>query len=184
MKVCMMIKNQAGMIGLLTVYKDNKILSVVCYDDLTVKICKQLNLLYFYTIYDKDFIKALGKSDLLISVHGDEIVSEELLELPSIGCINVHPCLSKYKGNHPIERLLINKDKTASVGCHWMNNKVDDGRIIYEEFVDIQNCNNIQEVYNCLYPVYFSVISKSLLSPEINGIWGDITFFAGGIIWI
>lgn len=67
----------------------------------------------------------MKKSDLLVCVHGKEILTKEILDHPKLGCINVHPCLYKYKGKEPIKRLLEEDENKASVGVHYMSETVD-----------------------------------------------------------
>ena len=87
-----------------------------------------------------------------------QILKKDIL---SIGCINLHPCLSKYKGENPIERLLKDKGKKASVGVHWMTEEVDRGEVIIEKFLKIKG-SNVTEVYNELYSVYAEVLIEAL----------------------
>lgn len=157
----MMVGKQAGVIGILTVLsKKHEILSVASNDNMTSIICNEFHIPFFETIYDKDFINNLKKSDLFICVHGREIVSKEILN--QIKCINVHPCIYKYKGRSPIKRMLEDGEKNASVGIHYMTEKIDYGEIITEKFVDVSGLKTVISVYNKLYPYYFLVISKAL----------------------
>lgn len=157
----MMVGKQAGIIGILTVLsKKNSILSVASKDENASIICNEFNIPFFETIYNKNFMNNLKKSDLFIGVHGREIVSKEVLNL--VNCINVHPCLYKYKGSNPIDRLLEDGTSKASVGVHYMTEKIDSGNVIIEEFVDVNGLNTVVEIYNKLYPFYFLALSKTL----------------------
>jgi methionyl-tRNA formyltransferase len=161
--ICLMAGKQAGVIGLLTILtKSHKILSVVAYDELVKMVCEQYNIKIFDSIKDKGFLEYLKKSDLLVSVHGREIITKELLDLPRIGCINVHPCLYKYKGKDPIKRLLEDGENKASVGVHYMNETVDKGELIIEEFVNVKDLKDVVSIYNRLYPYYSIVLIKAL----------------------
>jgi len=163
MAVCLMVGKQAGVIGILTTLaKKIDILAIVAYDENVEMISKELHIPTFNTIYDKEFVEHLAKSDLLISIHGKEIVPENLLSLPKIGCINVHPCLYKYKGRDPIIKLLKDGETKASVGVHWMTGSIDSGQVIAEEFVDVTGLKNVTDVYNALYPYYSFVLLKTL----------------------
>lgn len=154
---------QAGCIGLLTMYASGcNVLGVVAYDELVKMLAEQLNIPIFTTINEKGFINALRESDLLVSVHGREIVPKELLEIPRLGCINAHPCLYNYKGANPVERLLKDGNTKASVAVHYMVEKVDAGEVIVEEFVDVEGKKTVGEVYNELYPYYAAALPKAL----------------------
>lgn len=153
---------QAGCIGLLSVLAaDCEVLSVVAYDDDVKMVAEELGIPVFSSIEKEGFIKDVEKSDLFFSVHGREIVPKEMLMMPPLGCVNVHPCLYKYKGANPIGRMLDDKNSKASVGVHYMVEKVDEGEVIVEEFVDIAG-KTVEEVYNELYPCYIKAIIKAM----------------------
>ena len=163
MNACLMAGKQAGLIGILTTLaKKLDILGIVAYDEIVSMTAKEFCIPIFKTIYDKEFVENLSKCDLLISIHGREIVPKEFLSLPKIDCINVHPCLYKYKGKNPIQQLLKDKSSKASVGVHYMTEKIDGGETLIEEFVDIKGLDGVESIYNALYPHYSSVLSKAL----------------------
>jgi len=159
MNVCFIGGKQAGCIGLLALIAKNcNIRCVVAYDDSVKEIAEKLKIMTYSTVKDKEFLKFLEKSDLLLDVHGREIIKKELLDMPRLGCINVHPCLYNYQGVNPVQRLLDDKNPKASVAAHYMVEKIDAGEVIIEEFIDVQGLNSIAEVYNKLYPFYAKII--------------------------
>lgn len=154
---------QAGCVGLLSLLASGcNVLAVVAYDDFVKMLAEQLKIPTFASIKDKNFVKIVEDSDILVSVHGREIVPPNILKIPSKGCINVHPCLYRYKGADPIGRLLKDKNTKASVGVHYMEEKVDAGKVIIEEFVDVSGKKTVDEVYNELYPYYATTLLKAL----------------------
>lgn len=167
MKICFIGGQNAGIIGLLTILsRKHNILSSISYSKELTRILKLFSIPVYKTIKNKKFIENLKKSDLLISVHGKEIVSSKLLKLPKYGGINVHPYLYKYKGADPVGRALEKEDFNGSVGLHIMTEEVDKGKVLYEEFVDISNSITVEEGYNKLYPYYSIVILKFLKKLE------------------
>ena len=162
-KVSLMAGKQAGCIGLLSLYAANcDIIGVVAYDELVNQLAKKLNLPTFSSLKEDEFIKLVNKSDLLVSVHGREIVPIEILKVPPLGCINVHPCLYQYKGGNPVGRLLRDKNTKASVGVHYMLEEVDAGEVIVEKFVNVSGKNTMDEVYNVLYPYYALTLLEAI----------------------
>lgn len=162
-KISFMGGKQAGCIGLLSLYAARcSVVGVVAYDKLVETLAKKLNLPIFSSIHEDKFIDLVSKSDLLVSVHGREIVPPKILKRPLIGCINVHPCLYKYKGADPVGRLLMGKNTKASVGVHYMVEKVDAGEVIVEKFVDVSGKNTVEEAYNVLYPYYAITILEAI----------------------
>lgn len=159
---------QAGCIGLLSLSAVNcEVISAVAYDDNVKMLAKELKIPVFSSIYDGKFINSIKKSDLLFSVHGREIVPKDILEIPSLGCVNLHPCLYKYKGTSPVQRMLDDKNPRASIGIHYMVEEIDTGEVILEEFVHTTG-KTVVEVYNELYPHYAMAIIKAIkiISPD------------------
>lgn len=111
----------------------------------------------FDSLKDQDF-------DVLVSCHGRKIIKNDVLEKGI--CINIHPCLFKYKGANPIGRYIENKDTLASVGCHIMTQEVDCGRVIKEVFFTTPIINNCLEFYNLALPYYIMCVHEALF--EIN----------------
>lgn len=163
MKIIFYGGKQAGMVALLTlVALKEEVVCVIPVDEIVEKIAKKfrLNVRKVRDINNKKFVSYLHnlKPDLFFCCHGKQILKKELL---SIGCINLHPCLYKYKGSDPIKRLLLNNEKKASVGVHWMTEEVDRGEVIIEKFLKVRGANEI-EVYNELYPIYSEVLVEAL----------------------
>jgi len=154
---------QAGCIGLLTLYAARcSPTGVVAYDESVEKLAKSLGLPVFPSVRNPEFCETLSKSDVLVSAHGREIVPKRLLGTPQLGGINVHPCLYRYKGADPVGRLLKEGNPKASVGVHCMTEKVDEGEVLVEEFVQVDGKDTVESIYNALYPYYAITLVKAL----------------------
>lgn len=160
----------AGIVTLLALIgKRHKILYVIAQDKNLETIANlfSIPLIPISKLDDPDFIHLLEKEvDLLICCHGKKILNTPLLD--RVSCINLHPCLYKYKGARPIQRLIRDKNSKASVGAHWMVEKVDQGTVISEEFITIDNISGKTEaeVYTELYQVYCVTILKTIEKVE------------------
>ena len=153
---------QAGCIGLLSLLAvDCDIISTVAYDNNVKMLAEELKIPTFSSIHEKQFLDSVKEADLLFSVHGRQIVPKKILDMPSLGCVNVHPCLYKYKGANPIQRMLNDNNSKASIGIHYMVEDVDSGELIIEEFIDTTG-RTVLEVYNELYPYYSKTIIKAI----------------------
>ena len=163
LKVCFMGGRQAGVIGILTLLAEGgDVVAAVGYTDEVKVVLKSFNIAICETIRDESFISSLSRADLLLSVHGREIVKADILKLPRLGAVNVHPYLYKYKGAHPVERAFEDREFNASVGAHIMQERVDEGPVLVEKFVDVTGARSVLEIYNRLYPYYAVVVSKAL----------------------
>ena len=163
LKICLMGGKQAGLLGALTVLAlGDELLSVVCYSADFEVFMEQLKVPVYKSVKESGFAARLKESDVLLSVHGREIVTTDLLNLPRLGSINVHPYLYQYKGADPVGRALQEKNFNASVGVHRMTQKVDEGDVIVEEFINVSGAQTVDEIYNKLYPGYCQSILKAL----------------------
>lgn len=151
---------QAGCVGLLTLLSlGHKIRLVVAYDSMMEKLAKELGITVYTQIKDADY--DMFGLDLVVSVHGREKVPITLLNCARRGGINVHPCLSKYRGPSPVARLLKSKDQMASVGVHFMTDAIDEGPTIIEIPVQVTGKTE-DEVYNELYPWYSIALIEAM----------------------
>ncbi|OIO79745.1 MAG: hypothetical protein COZ98_00445 [Candidatus Omnitrophica bacterium CG_4_8_14_3_um_filter_43_15] len=163
LKLAFMGGRQAGLIGVITAMAAGcEVLAAVGYSKELVVILKSLGIPVYDSIDDKRFIKSLTNVDLLLSVHGRQIVKPQLLRLPRLGAVNIHPYLYKYKGSNPVGRALKDKEFKASVAAHVMEEKIDSGEVLVEEFVDVSGAVSVDEIYNKLYPCYSLGILKAL----------------------
>jgi len=88
------------------------------------------------------FIKLLAnlKPDLIISSGFPKIFCKEILQIPSLGCINTHPSLlPKYRGMAPDFWAIINGDKETGLTVHFLDEGVDSGDIISQGKVEISS---------------------------------------------
>jgi methionyl-tRNA formyltransferase len=104
-------------------------------------------------------IKAL-KPDLFIVCGYGEIISQDLLDVPKLTCINVHPsALPKYRGATPIQSALINGENETAVCIMKMALKMDAGPIYKELSLEIQ----IDDTYESLEKKLTDLCTEPLL---------------------
>jgi methionyl-tRNA formyltransferase len=71
------------------------------------------------------------------------IVPRWVLEIASVGPINVHPSLlPRYRGPSPIQWALWNGEKETGITFIRMNEKMDEGNILFQEPVAIEAADN------------------------------------------
>ena len=65
--------------------------------------------------------------------------------------INSHPSfLPKYKGFNPIKESFNNKEIFYGTTLHFIEKKVDDGKIIFQKKINLKK-KNIKDVYKILF---------------------------------
>ena len=71
--------------------------------------------------------------DLIITAAYGKLLPERVLKLPKYECINAHgSLLPKYRGGAPIQRSIINGDSKTGITIMYMNEKMDEGDILYK----------------------------------------------------
>ncbi|MCD8130987.1 MAG: methionyl-tRNA formyltransferase [Lachnospiraceae bacterium] len=76
-------------------------------------------------------LKGLTADIFVVAAFG-QILSQEILDMPEYGCINVHASLlPRYRGAAPIQWAVINGDEYSGVTIQQMNAGVDTGDILY-----------------------------------------------------
>ena len=82
-------------------------------------------------------LKALAP-DICITAAFGQILSQELLDIPKLGTVNVHASLlPKYRGSSPINWCLINGEKTTGVSTMLTDAGIDTGDILMQRATDI-----------------------------------------------
>ncbi len=77
-------------------------------------------------------------ADLAVVAAFGQILPREVLEMPRLGCINVHASLlPKYRGAAPIQWSILNGDDVTGVTIMQMAEGLDDGDILAQEEVPI-----------------------------------------------
>ena len=76
--------------------------------------------------------------DIIIVVAFGQILPDTILNLPPLGCINLHPSLlPKYRGAAPIQRAIMNGEKVTGVTVMFLDEGEDTGDIILQEKMEI-----------------------------------------------
>ena len=100
-----------------------------------------LEVIYQKDIHHPDFLAMLRclNLDLIISVAAPSIFRSELIDLPRLGCINIHHApLPRYRGMMPNFWQLYHGEESVGVTIHQINPEIDEGKIILQEQVKVE----------------------------------------------
>jgi folate-dependent phosphoribosylglycinamide formyltransferase PurN len=87
------------------------------------------------------------KPDIILSSQG-HYIGKKLLSIPKIGIINKHAgMLPKYRGLYPVFWAMLNGEEQIGITIHFMNAKLDDGDIIVQETIPIQEKDTFESMY-------------------------------------
>ncbi len=101
---------------------------------------------------DEKFINSIKKlnADLFVVV-AFRMLPEILINIPPLGCINLHSSLlPNYRGAAPINWVIINGEKETGLTTFFINSKIDEGNIIEKERVSIDNGENAGSLHDKL----------------------------------
>lgn len=111
---------------------------------------------------DFEFIKELNP-DMIITCAYGQILSEEILNIPKLGCFNLHgSLLPKYRGGAPIHYALLNGDEKTGITLMYMDKGMDSGDMIAKEEIKIEDNDNIESLTNKLSIIASNMIIKYL----------------------
>ena len=103
------------------------------------------------------------KPDLIVVVAFGQILSQKILDIPRLGCINVHASLlPKYRGAAPIEWAIINGETLTGITTMQMNAGLDTGDILLKSEVKIGAEMILPELRERLMTVGADLLLKTL----------------------
>ena len=123
----------------------------------------------FKNIENLKLLKSL-ELDFIVVFSFGLILPKEILEIPRCGCINIHASLlPKWRGASPVQHALMNNDKITGFTFIIMNERLDEGEIVYKEKINIDITDN----YATLLGKIISSASKVLVN-KIEGLSNNI----------
>lgn len=89
--------------------------------------------------------------DLIITCAYGQIIPKELLDYPKFKCINTHgSLLPRGRGGAPIQHALIDGDIKTGISLMFMNEKMDEGDILYQKEILIDDLDTNTTLFNKL----------------------------------
>lgn len=137
-----------------------------------VKVCaEKLGIPVYQPVKLKDsdsyeIIKELNPDVIVVVAYG-QILTENILNIPKYGCINVHgSLLPKYRGAAPIQWSVLNGDKVTGVTTMYMEKGLDTGDILETKEYEIGINDTAGEVFDTLAEMGGKLILDTLEKAE------------------
>lgn len=117
---------------------------------------------------DVAYLKTLRPA--LIIVNGwSQLLSEEILSLPTYGCVGTHPAfLPKNRGRAPIAWHFINEEKFGGVTLFYLSDGCDSGPIIEQVKFSIRSSDNARIYYEKITDLGAKLLVKNY-DKIVNG---------------
>ena len=115
--------------------------------------------------------------DLVITLAYGQIVPQGFLDIPRLGCLNLHgSLLPKLRGASPVQTALINNEKVTGVTLMEMVKAMDAGRMYAKKEVVISDDDNATSLFNKIKDAAKELVLEALpkyINGELNGVPQD-----------
>ena len=102
-------------------------------------------------------------ADLIVTCAYGQIIPRGVLEIPKLGCINVHASLlPKYRGGAPIHHAIMNGDSETGVTIMYMDEGMDTGDMILKKSIPIMDSDTTESMHEKL-----SILGANLLQEVL-----------------
>jgi len=133
-----------------------------------VKVCAKANNLL--VIQPEDFKDkqsqtqlALLNPDVMVVAAYGQILPKAVLEIPKLGCLNIHASLlPRWRGAAPIERAILEGDRETGISIMKMNEGLDTGDIMLDKKCMISNRETAQTLHDTLSNIGANAILETL----------------------
>lgn len=132
-----------------------------------------LNIYQPKTLRDGQALEILRQiaPDCIIVVAYGKILPKEILELPPLGCINIHASLlPKYRGAAPIQWSVINGETETGVTAMYMDEGLDTGDMIKKAYCKIDENETAGQLHDKLSALGAQLLSQVLVDIENRSI--------------
>ncbi len=132
---------------------------------------KELALKYGIPVFQpekirKDYEEVVkAKPDLIVTCAFGQIIPEAVLNIPRLGCVNVHASLlPKLRGGSPLHHALIDGYDETGVTIMYMDKGMDTGDIITQEKIKIDDNDTVGTIHDKLKVLGSNLLLKTLPS--------------------
>ncbi|MAF13894.1 MAG: hypothetical protein CMI53_03305 [Parcubacteria group bacterium] len=120
---------------------------------------------YPANVNDQQFVNKLKdlEIDIVISIACPVILKIPLLSQAKHGNINVHgSMLPRYRGKNIAFWLLLNQETKTGVTVHYIDDKIDSGKIINQQEVSISSNETVDSLYKKTVPLGGDLLIKAV----------------------
>ena len=132
---------------------------------------KECALKYGLPVFQPERIKRPEQVEILKKYEADvfvvaafgQILSQEILDMPKWGCLNIHASLlPKYRGASPIQHVIIDGEQKTGVTIMQMDAGVDTGDMLYRKETEISDQDTFETLHDRLMVLGGQAITEAL----------------------
>ena len=117
------------------------------------------------------------EADVYVVAAFGQILSQEILDMPPLGCLNIHASLlPKYRGASPIQHAILEGEEKTGITVMQMDAGLDTGDMLYKKEIPVEPEDNYQTLHDKLMALGGQAIVEALalleqgkLTPEKQG---------------
>ena len=125
-----------------------------------------------------DTIKVINP-DIIFSIYFRKILPKAILNIPRLGCINIHPSLlPEYRGPVPTAWAILNGEVETGITIHLMDENIDTGNLLVQKKISILEDETGYELYTKAMKIgaeqlianFDRIINKEIIPQKQQGI--------------
>jgi methionyl-tRNA formyltransferase len=131
------------------------------------KTCNKYNISFkrINKINSDSFFQELCelKIDLIVICHFQKLISSKIINLPILGCINLHPSLLPYyRGMSPQHYPIIKGESETGITVHFVDEGIDTGDIIIQKKIEINNEDYVSDLQKKMKIIYSRIVVEAI----------------------
>jgi len=126
------------------------------FPDLPLMICSSSG--------DGTFIARIQESrpDIVLSVHFPYVFSDELLQLPILGTLNLHPALLPYNRGWHTPSWAIHDGTPYGATLHWVDEGLDTGPIVLQRELSVKASDTANSLYQRVLALELQLLRQAM----------------------
>ncbi len=112
--------------------------------------------------------------DVIITFSFGQIIPQVVLDIPTVGCLNIHgSLLPKYRGASPVQAAIIHREKVTGVSLMEMTAKMDAGCVYATKECEVDPKDNSETLFSKIESLAKEIILENLdkyLRKELVGV--------------
>jgi methionyl-tRNA formyltransferase len=148
-------------------------------------VCEKFNISFFRVEdINSEFVETqiqFFTPELIVVCHFQKLLKRNIINIPFLGCINLHPSLlPNYRGMSPQHWPIINGDTETGITIHFINEGVDTGDIILQEKIKITDNMYVVDLQMKMMKLYGDIMVRAINEiSNVNTIFIKQDLFKG-----
>ncbi len=114
------------------------------------------------------------KPNFLLASHFNQLIKSEILDMPSLQCLNIHPSiLPTYQGVDPVFYSLLDQKKEIGVTLHKMSEEFDSGENINQEKISVKKTDSLYSLNLQLFSAGAKLATEYISGSKLESFEND-----------